>query len=314
MAGIGVILNQNAGRSRSYRERIDEKLGFILGDPDSLRQTWAVEEIEPVARLFLERDIDILGISGGDGSNLHVLSTFIRTYGRRRLPRILFLCGGTHNANARSIGLKGSPEQILDRLVRRYHARERIDVVKRNILRIEDGIRVRHGFTAATGFLYRFFEHKHLGRHHRPWKVIRLLTSLFGAYFSGSSLIKDFFRLQPARISLAGEPLEWQDSNGIAASTMEQVGLGMRPFSRVAEAPGKFHAMAFRIRPERFVHVSWRMLRGRLETHPQHLNTVTDSLIVEAEQPIPYALDGDIFRGGNRLSITTGPRLELVLV
>ena len=56
------------------------------------------------------------------------------------------------------------------------------------------------------------------------------------------------------------------------------------------------------------------LLRGHLETHPQHLNTVADSLTIESDEPIPYALDGDIFRGGNRLSIRTGPRLKLVLV
>ena len=274
VAGIGIILNQNAGRSRSYRERIGEKLGFILGDPDSLRETCAVEEIESVARLFLERDIDILGISGGDGSNLHVLSTFIRVYGHRPLPKILFLCGGTHNANARSIGLKGAPEQILERLVRRYHAKDRIETTSRCILRLEDGTCVRHGFTVATGFWYRFFEHKHLERCHRPWKVVALIASLFGAFFSGSTRIKELFSLKPARITVSGKPLSWESTNGIAASTMEQVGLGMRPFSRAAEAPGKFHAMTFRIRPERFVRVSWRLLRGRLETHPQHLNIV----------------------------------------
>ena len=96
MAGIGIIVNRNAARVRSFRGRIGEKLGFILGDPASLRETFEVSEIEDVARLFLDREIDILGIGGGDGSNQRVLSTFTRIYGDHPLPRVLLLRGGTH--------------------------------------------------------------------------------------------------------------------------------------------------------------------------------------------------------------------------
>jgi len=313
MAGIGIILNRNAAKGRSFRGGTGEKFGFILGDPQSLRETYEASEIDGVARLFLEREIDILGIGGGDGSNQQVLSTFIRVYGRRPLPRVLFLRGGTHNACARSIGLKGTPEGILERVVRKYHAGERIETTSRGMLRLENGRGISYGFTLATGFLYRFFERMHRGRHDSPFKVASLIASLFGAFFARNAGIDEMFRPPPARVTLAGEELDWESCNGVAASTMEQVGLGMKPFSRANESPGAFHALVFRIRPGRFTRVAWRLLRGRLENHPQHLSTVTDSLVIESDEPIPYALDGDLFRGGSRLEISTGPRLKLVL-
>jgi diacylglycerol kinase family enzyme len=314
MAGIGIIVNRNAGNGQSFRGRIGEKLGFILGDPQSLRETFEVSEIGAVARLFLEREIDILGIGGGDGSNQQVLSTFIQVYGHQPLPKVLFLRGGTHNACARSIGLKGSPEKILERVVRRYHGNDRIETTCRSILRLEDDGGVRYGFTLATGFLYRFFERMHRGQRDRPWKVASLIASLFGSFFARSRKIDELFRPPPARVTVAGEALDWESCNGVAASTMEQVGLGMKPFSRANESPESFHALAFRINPGRFARVSWRLLRGRLENHSQHHSTVTDNLTIESDEPIPYALDGDLFRGGPRLEIGTGPRLKLVLV
>ena len=314
MPGIGIILNKNANKGQSFRGRIGEKLGFILGDPGSLRETFEVSEIDAVARLFREREIDILGIGGGDGSNQQVLSTFIRIYGVQPLPRVLFMRGGTHNACARSIGLKGSPENILERLVRRYHANDRIETTCRSTLRLEDDGEVRYGFTLATGFLYRFFERMHRGQRDSPWKVASLIASLFGSFFTGNSKIGEMFRPPPERVSVAGEALKWESCNGVAASTMEQVGLGMKPFSRANETPDGFHALVFRIRPRRFARVSWRLLRGRLESHPQHLSTVTDGLVIESDQPIPYAMDGDLFRGGPRLEIGAGPRLKLGLV
>jgi diacylglycerol kinase family enzyme len=314
MAGIGIIVNRNAGRSQAFRGRIGEKLAFVLGDSASLKETFEVSEIETVARLFQERKIDILGIGGGDGSNQQVLSKFIHVYGNQPLPKVLFLRGGTHNACARSIGLKGSPERILERLVRKYHSNERIETTCRSMLRLEDDSGVRYGFTLATGFLYQFFERMHRGRHDSPWKVACLIASLFGSFFVRSKNIKRLFNVPPARVTLAKEALEWEHCNGIAASSMEQVGLGMKPFPRANETLGTFHALAFRIHPGRFAHVSWRLLRGRLENHPQHLSTITDSLIIEADEPIPFALDGDLFRGGPCLKISTGPRLKLVLV
>ncbi len=314
MAGIGIILNRNARRCQSFRGRFGEKLGFILGDPSSLRETLDVSEIEAVARLFLEREIDILGIGGGDGSNHHVLSTLIRVYGDHPLPNVLFLRGGTHNACARSIGLKGTPEGILKRVVQKYHANDHIETTRRSILRLEDDTLVRHGFTFATGFLYRFFELMHQGRHDRPWKIASLIASLFGSLLARSAKIDEMFRTPPTRVSLAGEALDWKSSNAVSVSTMEHVGMGIRPFSRANETPDTFHALVFNIRPGRFARVAHQLLRGRLESHPQHLSTVTNRLIIESDEPIPYALDGDLFRGGPRLEITTGPRLKLVLV
>jgi diacylglycerol kinase (ATP) len=314
MAGIGIIVNRNAKKGQSFRGPVGEKLGFILGDPQSLRETFEVSEIESVAGLFMEREIDILGIGGGDGSNQQVLSTFIRVYGNHRLPKVLFLRGGTHNACARTIGLKGTPEGILERVVRKYHANERIETTCRNMLRLEDDSGVSYGFTLATGFLYRFFERMHRGQHDSPWKVASLIASLFGSFFARSAKIDELFHPPPAHVTVDGEAFDWESCNGVAASTMEQVGLGMKPFSRANEIPGTFHALVFRIRPGRFARVSWRLLRGRLENHPQHLNTVTDSLVIESDEPIPYALDGDLFRGGPCLEISTGPRLKLELV
>ena len=314
MAGIGILLNRNAGKGRAFRGGIGAKLSFILGDPTSLRETFEESEIETVARLFLEREIDILGIGGGDGSNQRVLSTFINVYGNHPLPRVVFLRGGTHNACARSIGLKGTPAGILERLVRKYHANERIETTSRSMLRLEDNGRVSYGFTMATGFLYHFFERMHREQQDSPLKVASLIASLFGSFFARSKKIDKMFNPPHTRIAAPGEALDWDSCNAIAASTMEQVGLGMRPFSRANETPSTFHALLFRIRPERFVRVSWRLLRGRLENHAQHLSTVTDSLVIESDEPIPYALDGDLFRGGYRLKIGTGPRLKLVLV
>lgn len=313
MAGIGLIVNRNAAGGRRFSCRM-EKRGFVLGDPDSLCETSTVEEIEEVARAFCRADIDVLAIWGGDGSNHHVLSTFIRVYGDRPLPRVAFLRGGTHNACARSIGLSGSPEAILERIVRRYHAGTELETTTRAMLRVDHGDGVHHGFSLATGFLYRFFEKMHRERRTTAMGVAAMIARSFGGFLLGSRRIAGMFERASSRVLLGDELVDWPENNGVACATMEEVGLGIRPFSRVCEQPGCFHAMVFRVTPARFARVAWSFARGHLGDHEQHLDRVTDRLVVESERPVAYALDGDLFRAGGRLEVTTGPRLQLVTV
>jgi diacylglycerol kinase family enzyme len=309
MSGIGVIVNRKAGRSRSCA-----KLGYVLGNSESYRETDSVSEIDEVARLFLRQGVDLLCIGGGDGSIQQVLTSFIKTYGDRPLPRVAFLRAGTHNACARSIGQTGDPESILSRIVRKYHTAEPMDLTGRTILRVSHGMVVRYGFTLSTGFMYRYFRRVHASGHNTPLTAAALLLSLFGSAFIRSAKIENMFRMTPSRITLGGVDMPWDRCNGVAASSMEQVGLGLRPFSRANESPGNFHSMAFRMRPSSFIRAAWALGRGRLRSSPDYLSTVTDSLVVESTEPVPYALDGDVFAGGLRLEIRSGPRLELIVV
>src|SRR3990167_10568117 len=120
MAGIGVILNPYSKKYRDNPERM-KRMGFIVGDKASCKQTEDLADLKRVADEFKSRDIDILAISGGDGTNHCTLTHFIRVYGEKPLPKICFLRGGTLNTVASSIGVKGTPEAILSNLLVKYH-------------------------------------------------------------------------------------------------------------------------------------------------------------------------------------------------
>lgn len=309
MAGIGVIVNRNAARAdRCARS------GYILGDNQTCQETGSPSELARIVGKFQKRKIDILCIGGGDGSNQQVLTALIKGYGDRPLPRVVFLRAGTHNACARSIGQRGDPQEILSRLVRKYHLAEPIEVTSRSMLRIRHGLVDHYGFTLSTGFMYRYFRRVHLRNSRSPLGSAGVMASMVGGALVGSRGITEMFRLVPARLTLGGVVMPWNAYNGAAASTMEQVGLGLRPFSRANESFGRFQAMAFRMNPGRLLRVAWALGRGRLRSGPEHLSAVTDSLEIESTEPIPYALDGDIFPGSLSLRITPGPQLKLLVV
>src|SRR3990167_3864318 len=120
MAGIGVILNPYSKKYRDNPERM-KRMGFIVGDKASCKQTEDLSDLRRVADEFKSHDIDILAISGGDGTNHCTLTTFIQVYGDKPLPKIVFLRGGTLNTVAGSLKLYGTPEKILSNLLIRYH-------------------------------------------------------------------------------------------------------------------------------------------------------------------------------------------------
>jgi len=314
MGGIGIILNKNAGKNRVFRGKVGEKLTFVLGDPESLRQTGSVDEIGEVAEAFRERDIEILGIGGGDGSNHYTLSRFIDVYGDKPLPKVAFLLGGTHNAHGLSLGLSGKPEQLLERIMRKYHAGERFDITRRKMLRVDDGKRVHHGFSMATGFMYRFYHDLHMRQDDSQLKVAALIASLFWSFFTHGKRVEDLFRLEPGRITVSGRDLGWEVNNGVSCSVMEMLGLGFEAYPRANETPQTFQTGAFKCKPKTFARVMWDFKRGRIPRHPDHFNDISDHVVQESEQPISYVMDGEIYHGTQRLEIRTGPPLDLILV
>jgi len=116
MPGIGIILNPYSSLYRNDPERL-KRVGFIVGDRGSCHATDTLDDVRELASEFKERDIDILGISGGDGTNHKTLTAFIKVYGEKPLPRIAFLRGGTANNTATQLGIRGTPERILSNLM-----------------------------------------------------------------------------------------------------------------------------------------------------------------------------------------------------
>jgi diacylglycerol kinase (ATP) len=313
MSGIGVLLNRNAGK-RLRRHAISEAgLRSLLGNGDLLEATSTIDQIEAVARKFRDQQIDVLGICGGDGSNHYVLTSFIRAYQEKPLPKIALLCGGTHNAHAASIGLKGQPEDLLCALVRNHQDGKPFRLAQRNLLRVDDGKSIHHGFSMATGFMYRFYQEINLRQRESPIKVVGSLASWIGSWAVRGKKVRNMFQLEPAKVFVSGVRQPWDQINGISASGVERLGMGFVPYPRANETPTTFQASVVRVKPSTFIRLMWYYRRGTIPEHRDINVSITDQFLLEMEQPISYVLDGEIYHGGNRLQINTGPRLQLIL-
>src|SRR3954465_12554 len=139
MPGIGVIFNPRSGRN--LRDpRAARRLSEALGDHGVVREAGSIDELYRVAEDFRSLKIDVLGISGGDGTNGVTITGFLDVYESTALPQIAFLRGGTMNTVANSVGVRrGRPEGLLDRLCRRYveRAARPLEDVERHVMSID---------------------------------------------------------------------------------------------------------------------------------------------------------------------------------
>jgi diacylglycerol kinase (ATP) len=312
MPGIGVILNPKS--RRNLRDPgASERLARRVGDRGVVREARSIDELSRIAAEYHERGIDILAISGGDGTNTVTLTGFIAEYGDEPLPTVALLRGGTMNTVASSVGVKrGAPEDLLARVVAHYEGRDgpSLATVERAVLRVapvgRDGPeRPHYGFLFGTGVVQGFLAEYYAGE---PSTVgaMRTLARGIGSALVGGEMIQRMARPFRGSVTLcaeAGEPgdrppdLEWpeRDYLAVAAGTVAHIGLQFAPFYRFDERPGTFHALGIYATAAQFVGELPRVWRGVPMRAGRAFESVTTRMFVHsADGPLRYTVDGDL--------------------
>src|SRR5579883_2616631 len=159
MSGIGVVLNPKS-RKNQRDPGAAVRLARALGDHGIVREARSIDELYRIAEDFKRLRIEVLGISGGDGTNHVTITGFINVYDGMALPQLAFLRGGTMNTVANSVGVKrGKPEGLLGRLMRDYAARASrpLENVERHVMRIGQNYGFLFGTGVVRGFLAEYY-------------------------------------------------------------------------------------------------------------------------------------------------------------
>src|SRR6516165_1310510 len=110
--GIGLITNPRSRVNQRDPGRA-LRLSYLVGRHGNAEATRSLDDLYRVCEEFKKERIDVLGISGGDGTLHHTLTAMIKTYADQPLPRIAILRGGTMNTVANSLGIKGETGKLL---------------------------------------------------------------------------------------------------------------------------------------------------------------------------------------------------------
>lgn len=308
MGGIGVILNPHSKRNKKNPAAM-KHMGFIVGDKASCKETDDLADLRRVADEFKTRDIDILAISGGDGTNHCTLTTFLQVYGEKPLPKIAFLKGGTLNTVATGLGIKGTPEKILSDLVIRYHEDIPFQTKEVPLMKINDS----YGFIFGIGVIYNFMSAYYSDGPPTPLKAATTLTRAVGSAIFNTQFARDMFRRFDAKVTVNGQPWPYRNYSALYTGSVNQIGFNFRTFYLVDQHPGSFHAIGFSLPPRNVLPYVPKMFLGKPSGCPNLLEAPATDMLIELDSPLPHQIDGDMLGSHSRYHISVGPKLAVII-
>lgn len=320
MAGIGVVLNPRS--RRNLRDpRAADRLARRLGDVGVVRQANSIDELYRIAEDFRRDHIDVLAISGGDGTNHVTLTGFLDVYGGHTMPQVALLRGGTMNTVANSVGVRhGRPEGLLGRLIRDYaqQASMPIENVERNVMRIAptDGTKAHYGFLFGTGVVHGFLAEYYAGGDPTPLVAAKVLARGIGSAMIRGQTIRRMAKPFRGSVKL-GDGAAWEERDylAVAAGTIAHIGLNFKPFHRYDEVPGRFHLLGIHTTPWSFVKDLPRIHRGEPMRPGKTFDALLDRAVVRsADGHMRYMIDGDLHEARGDVEVTIGPKVKLVVV
>ncbi len=288
---------------------IKTDLERIVGDSGIVRETKSVEEIPEVARDFFREGIDVLGISGGDGTLHAVITSFFLNNGKAKFPYILPLRRGSMNTIPNSLKIRGTTEGLLKNIIKKYHRQEEPELFEQQTLKING----RYGFMFGNGvvanFLNTYYQEKRTG----PLKALKVVGRTLTSAILRSEYSRRLFEHFNAEVVVDGQKVPFTEYTGILSCTIREIGLGFSPMYRAYEREGYIHFIILgAISPFRFVPDVPRMYLGRPLKTPQVYEDIGREIIFRSSNPPSYTIDGDIFPGEEEMTISVGPKVTFI--
>jgi hypothetical protein len=175
-----------------------------------------------------------------------------------------------------------------------------------------DGGPPLYGFLFGTGAVVTFLEAFHRGRIRSPGAATLLLLRAIGSALRGGPFATALSRRERLRVETDGDP--WPDDSYLTllAGTTPDLGLGFRAFHRCGEQPGFFHAVGVTAQLLPLLLTLPRVRAGRPWRRRLALDELARELLAEGDGP-RFAVDGELYTARERLRVTTGPGISLVL-
>jgi diacylglycerol kinase family enzyme len=318
MAGIGVVVNP---RSKQHQRdpRAALRLAQALGDHGVVRTARSRDDLAKIAEDFRKQKIDVLGISGGDGTNYVTITGFLEVYADEPLPPLAFLRGGTFNTVANAVGVpRGRPDGLLARLIRRYAAREPLQWAEHHVMRIGGAVagvgrKPHYGFIFGTGAIYGFIsDYNQAEVRNALWAAKVLGRASFNVVTGRPTPVAQRWE---GKVTLeGGETFPDRDYLAIGAGTVDQIGLGFTPFYRSRHVPGTFHILGIHTSAFGFVQKLPDIWRARPMGPDHTYDRVTQRAVIEARGGVVrYVCDGDVHDHEGPLAIEAGPRVRILV-
>lgn len=310
MPGIGVISNRNA-RLNKLNPELKDQLAYVIGSDGEVNSTSSITDAYKAAETFRRIGIDIIAISGGDGTTHRTLEILFEVYGEQPLPPILLLPTGTMNMVPTSFGIEGSGLANLLLAVARYRHNVPMRCIKRNLLNVNGHLSFMFGLGVAARFMVKFYERGQSARN--PAGATKLLAQIVLDSVFGGDLSRDMSAQIPARITIDDVVQESKQFHVFFASFVERLPLHFELFPRCGRDEGVFEMAYSEASPLTIAAAMPKVLRGYDKDMAGVSRHLARKVLLELGHSEPYTLDGELYEPTDRFEISKGPELSFLI-
>lgn len=277
---------------------------------ESVRVTHAPQEVEPAIRAAAAANVETLVIVGGDGSVTGCLTPLLRSWPEAGLPAVVLAGGGSRGAIAHALGTRGAPDQVLERLVGQETEPRSSE---RHVLEIRPlALGTRYGLGLCIGLPARWLAESGRTSGRGPTGGLFVTARALGSALVGGDLAQRLADPIAAEILIDDERRDGAYFTGLAAGTMDALGLPTRLLPSDAPAEGCFH-VALRGQSGWPLDRAAALLGVALPTPSLAHDTLqARTLEVRFAERGGYTVDSDPFPATAVLNVALGPRLRFL--
>jgi hypothetical protein len=200
-----------------------------------------------------------VGVLGGDGSLMRVMSCLNQVLGPEQLPLLVPVPFGTMCTTSRRWGAGTSPWQTLDAWI----YRQAMILHRRETLSISADDEELVGCTVGTGLVTHFFERYEAMGARGFLTATRIAFESFLGSFVSSPMSRRIMQLMQCRLVADDEPISTSGFSLIVSSVFKDVGLGIQVTHQAGDLPGHVALVASGLPAHRLGPQFWRVLTGR---------------------------------------------------
>lgn len=313
MKSIGIIINPSARINSKSHTNIVEELKIIFGDTAMICPTNDEGETTDAIKVLKEEDTKFLLISGGDGTICNVLSTLINIWGKKNLPIIVPLMGGTINMIATDVGLGEDQLSVCRMLKSVIYNNKKIPITQRGLLEIKDSniSQIKYGFTWIDGLLYKFMlDYYNQGAGVQVASMLAIKTILM----SIADTDNEIFKPVDSIVDIDNQQLANKGHIFIISSCLKKFVFGFNIFHDKTEPGLNFNTVYMR---EPFLKQSKHKIPLGLYTglksdeKGDFINKAVQHLRIQRNKG--YIIDGEIYEHDKEteIIIKSGPKLDI---
>jgi len=307
MPGIGVISNANA-RLNKMSPLLKDSLNFIVGRRGEVVSTYTLEDVGQAVRDFKRYEVDMIAISGGDGTIHRTIEGLLREYGGDELPPLLLLPSGTQNMIPRSFGIRNNSIATMLLALTRYKHNIPMRIIRRNLLRVNG----HHAFFFGVGVPTRYLR-AHYARGTSHWHAATLLGIYILEGLRNGVKAQRLLAPMKMRVSMDGAPEVEMAPSAVFCSFTEEIALHFKLFPRAGWQKDRFETLFTMSNIGATIASLPFLWWGTTTRVPQMKRTMLGSIRMALEIPEPFTLDGDLYDPVATYDISPGPELSFVL-